>query len=45
MLKDVKNFYDIRNQLMNAIDAQAREKNAAFVASIPATPQSGRLYL
>ena len=44
MMKDVKNFYDIRNQLLNCIDAEAKAKNSAFVASIPATPPSGRYF-
>jgi len=37
-VKNVKNFYDIRNQLMNCIETEAKAKNAAFVASIPASP-------
>jgi len=42
VIKNVKNFYDIRNELVNSIDSEAKAKNAAFVASIPATPPPQR---
>jgi len=38
MIKNVKNFYDVRNQLVNSIDTEAKTKNAAFVAGIATTP-------
>jgi len=38
VIKDVENFYDIRNQLVTCIDAEAKAKNAAFAASITTTP-------
>ena len=37
-MKNMKNFYDIRNQLMNSVDTEAKAKNAAFAASIVTTP-------
>jgi len=37
-VKEIQNYYDIRNQLMNSIDAEAKTKNSAFVASIQTTP-------
>jgi len=39
----VKNFYEIRNQLLTSIEAQANAKNAAaFAASVATTPMSGQ---
>jgi len=43
--QNVTNFYDIRNQLLNSIDTQAKEKNATFVANaadLLDTPPSGQ---
>jgi hypothetical protein len=40
VLKDVKNFYDLRNQLMNAVENQAKAKHNAQLANAATPPQA-----